>query len=282
MKKLLTLALTSILLLAFCFSCQNEESPAPINRKSEKVTKVVFSDLRGGVVTTLNFQYAQQQVQTIKWRFYAISADIDHEYFENRFYSVNGTLDSLSTSTFSRGQWNLSYEYKNGVRYRIVSKKNNITSTTTFAEYNGTRPAVIEDLFKVYGLYEAPFNYPYNTHLKFDVNGNPTSQKHTRIPGYPDAVFEKATTYTTELNPLRGLIETPLPQLFEFYDDLGFYYSTHLPSSTEANYPFVDPIHNRITFEYEKDIHGRVILIKASSPDDASKRYTLEIAYENN
>ena len=115
--------------------------------------------------------------------------------------------------------------------------------------------------------------------FKFDSAANLVSQKHTDIPGFPTLVHEKATTYSRELNPLRNLIQTPLPQALEHYDDLAFYYSTNLPSSVEANYPYVDPIHNRTILEYAKDDKGRITHIKALRPDDNSARYTLDITY---
>jgi hypothetical protein len=278
MKKLLKQAIPAFLLLIFLYACRNEENPAPANSKKMQVEKIVVTDLRTDVITTMQFQYTQDKVQTIKWNFYSASAGVNFSYSENRFYSANGALDSLTGNRFNGSKWNLAYEYKNGLRYKITSKKGDRSSTTTFVDYSGTRPAQVENLYEVYGVYEG-FIYPQKSTLKFDDSGNLTSQKHTGLPGYPDVVQEKEIVYGTEPNPLWGLLETPLPQLFEFYDDLGFYYSTNLPTSVKANYPFVDPIHNRIVFEYKKDIHGRVILIKALSPDDESKGYSLEITY---
>jgi hypothetical protein len=278
MKKLLTQTLPFLLVLVCLYSCQNEENPAPAKGKNNKVEKIVFTDLRGDVITTIQFQYIQEKVRTVKWNFYSASAGVNYLYSENRFYSANGVLDSLVGSRFNGRKWNLSYEYKNGLRYKISSRKDTLSSTTTFVEYSGTNPVHVENFFEVYGIFEG-FSYPHYSTLEFNGSGNLTSQKHADIPGYPDIVHEKVTTYNTELNPLRSLIETPLPQLFDFYDDLNFYYSTNLPSSVNANYPFVDPIHNRLTFEYEKDIHGRVIQVKALSSYNNSPVYTLEITY---
>jgi hypothetical protein len=278
MKKLLKQAIPVFLLLIFLYACRNEENPAPANNKKIQVEKIVVTDLRTDVITTMQFQYTQDKVQTIKWNFYSASAGVNYSYSENRFYSANGALDSLTGNRFNGSKWNLAYEYKNGLRYKITSKKDDLSSTTTFVDYSGTKPAHVENLYEVYGIYENSI-YPQKSVLKFNDSGNLTSQENTDIPGYPDVVQEKKIVYSTESNPLQGLLETPLPQLFEFYDDLGFYYSTNLPASMEANYPFVDPIHNRIIFEYEKDSHGHVTLITAFSPYDNSKRYSLEITY---
>jgi hypothetical protein len=196
---------------------------------------------------------------------------------EERFYLADGNLDSISGGRFNGGMWNLSYEYINGLRYKIVSDRNGTTSTATFKDYNGTKPEHIDNLYGIYKLHEG-MQYPHQTALEFDAAGNLISQKNTGIPGFGDRVEEKTTVYGSELNPLRSLIEVPIPQVFEFYDDLTFYFSTHLPSSVEANAPYVDPIHNRTIFEYEKDNMGRVIQVKALKTDRAP-RYTVDITY---
>ena len=250
--------------------------------KRDKVKRVVFHDLfvdEG--LTTLHFEYKNEKVETVKWEFNFPSAGITRSYVEQRFYSANGDLDSLAGERFNGGPWNFSYEYKGGQLYKIESNRNNgATTTVTFLEYSGTRPILIENLYEIYGIYEGDgIKYPRYSTFKFDAAGNLVSQKHTDIPGFPALVHEKTTTYSTEINPLRNLIQTPLPQALEHYDDLAFYFSTNLPSSVEANYPFVDPIHNRTILEYTKDDKGRIIHINALRPDNNSARYTLDIAY---
>ena len=269
--------------LLLSFSCQPEENVSPeLDNERDKVKKVVFHDLfidEG--LTTLYFEYKNEKVETVKWEFHFPSAGITRSYVEERFYSANGDLDSLASSRFNDGTWDLSYEYKDGQLYKIESNRNNsVTNTVSFMEYSDTKPRLIENLFGIYGIYEGEgIRYPRYTTFKFDATGNLVSQKHTDIPGFPTVVQEKTTTYSTELNPLRNLIQTPLPQVLEHYDDLAFYYSTNLPSSVEANYPFVDPIHNRTILEYSKDDKGRITHIKALRPDDNSPRYTLDITY---
>jgi hypothetical protein len=248
--------------------------------KRDKVKQVVFHDLfvdEG--LTTMHFEYKNEKVETVKWEFDFPPAGITRSYVEERFYSANGDLDSLASSRFNDGTWNLSYEYKGGQLYKIESNRNDsVTTTVTFLEYSGAKPILIENLYGVYGIYEG-LTYPRYTTFNFDATGNLIAQKNTDIAGYPTVVQEKTTTYSTELNPLRNLIQTPLPQVLEHFDDLAFYYSTNLPSSVEANYPFVDPIHNRTILEYAKDDKGRITHIKALRPDDNSPRYTLDIIY---
>lgn len=266
------------LLFLFLLGCAQDEKdhlPVPANGRTI-VKEVVFNDFFSNTKTTMQFQYAQEKVQTIKWDFY--ESGFSHTYDEERFYSANGDLDSISGSRFNGGKWNLKYEYKNGLRDKIKSTRNSITTTTTFTEYDDTMPVRAENLYNVYGAYEA-FAYANCTTFKFNAAGNLTSQQNTCIPGHIDVVEERTTIYGLELNPLRNLIETPLPQVFEFYDDLAFYFSAHLPVSVEANYPYVDPVHNRITFEYQKDINGRIIEVKALRPDNNSTRFTLSISY---
>ncbi|HEY5919628.1 MAG TPA: hypothetical protein VIU13_19550 [Chryseolinea sp.] len=253
-----------------------------IINKRDKVKKVVFHDLfTNEGITTLYFEYENEKVKIVKWEFDFPSAGITRSYVEERFYSTNGDLDSLASSRFNEGTWNLSYNYKDGQLHEIKSNRNDsINTTVTFLEYSGSKPILIENLFGIYGIYEGEgIRYPRYTAFEFDVAGNLVSQKHTDIPGFPTTVHEKRTIFSMELNPLRNLIQTPLPQALEHYDDLAFYFSTNLPSSVEANYPYVDPIHNRITLEYSKDDKGRITQIKALWPDDSSLRYTLDITY---
>jgi hypothetical protein len=240
------------------------------------VKEVVFSDLFTNTTTTIQFQYIQEKIQTIKWDFY--ESTFSYTYVEERFYSANDELDSISGSRFNGGKWNLKYEYNNGLRHQVKSTRNSITTATTFTEYDGTMPVRVENLYSVYGATEG-FSYASCTAFTFNAAGNLTSQQNTCIPGHNDVVEERTTLYSTELNPLRNLIETPLPQIFEFYDDLAFYFSTHLPVSAEANYPFLNPVHNRTTFEYEKDINGRITHVKALRPDNNSTRFILVISY---
>jgi hypothetical protein len=247
-----------------------------------KVKKIVFHDLFADEddvtdVTTMYFQYRYGKVETIKWDFNCPSGGIRRSYSEERFYSADGNLDSLAGGRFNGGSWNFSYEYMNGLRYKTESNRNGTISTTTFW-YNDAKPILVENLYGIYGILEG-LAYPNSTAFKFDTNGNLIAQKNIDIPGFPDAVQEKTTTYNTELNPLRNLIETPLPQVIEYYDDLAFYFSTNLPSFVESNYPYVDPLHNRITFEYDKDNQGRVVRVKALRPDLHTLRYTLDITY---
>jgi hypothetical protein len=248
--------------------------------KRDKVKKVVFHDLfidQGP--TTMYFEYKNEKVETVKWEFYFPSVGITRSYVEERIYSANGDLDSLAGSRFNGGPWNLSYKYRGGHLYKIESNRNDsITTTVTFLEYRGENPILIENLYGIYGIYEG-LTYPRYTTFNFDATGNLIAQKNTDIPGYPAVVQEKTATYGTELNPLRNLIQTPLPQVVEYYDDLAFYFSNNLPSSVEANYPYVDPIHNRIVLEYTKDDKGRITHIKALRPDNNSPRYTLDITY---
>jgi hypothetical protein len=250
--------------------------------KRDKVKKVVFHDLfvdEG--LTTLHFEYKNEKVETVNWEFYVPFAGITRSYVEQRFYSANGDLDSLAGDRFNGGPWNLSYEYKSGQLYKIESNRNNsVTNTATFLEYSGAKPILVENLYGIYGIYEGEgIRYPRYATFKFDTAGNLVSLKGTDIPGFPALVHEKTTKYSTELNPLRSLIQTPLPQALEHYDDLAFYFSTNLPSSVEANYPYVDPIHNRTILEYAKDDKGRITHIKALRPDDNSARYRLDITY---
>lgn len=248
-----------------------------IDRK-EKVKKIVFRDLFiDEEVTTLFFEYKNEEVETVHWDLYFPSADINRSYSEVRFYSVAGKLDSIASSRFNGEPWNLSYEYNGEQLNKIESIRNENISTVTFLDYSDSNPIQIENLYGVYGIYEG-LTYPRYTTFNFDANGNLTSQKHTDIQGFPNVVHERTATYSFELNPLRNLIKTPLPQALEHYDDLIFHFSTNLPSSSEANYPFVDPINNRIVFEYDKDDEGRIIRIRALSPPD-NARYTLDISY---
>jgi hypothetical protein len=244
-----------------------------------KVKKVVFHDLfvEDGYVTTMDFRYKYGKVETIKWDFNYLAEGKRWSYLEKRFYSTDGNLDSLASSRFNGGSWSFSYEYVNGLRYKTESNRNGTISTTTFW-YSDAKPILVENLYGIYGILEG-LEYPNSTAFKFDTAGNLIAQKNTDIPGYPNVIQEKTTTYNTELNPLRNLIETPLPQVIEHYDDLVFYFSANLPCSVDANYPYVNRIHNRITFEYDKDDQGRIIHVTALRPDLNTIRYTLDITY---
>jgi hypothetical protein len=247
-----------------------------------KVKKVIYTDLflkaDDPITTTLLFEYRRGKIETIQWNFDLQSEGVSSSYVEKRFYSADGNLVLLDGSRFSGEKWALSYEYKNGLRNKITSKRNDSTETVTFTAYSGTKPLHVENLNAIYGLYDG-LDYYNNTTFEFDGTGNLISKKNTGIPGFPNVVEESKTTYGSEINPIRNLIETPFPNVLEYYDDLAFYHSTNLPLSVEANYPYVDPIHNRITFEYEKDAQGRVIQVKAMRPDNQSLRYTLDITY---
>jgi hypothetical protein len=249
--------------------------------KIDKVLEVVYTDLfveSAPAISTMNFQYEEGKVKAIHWNIDYAAGDIHRSYLEQRFYATDGNLDSLSGQGFNGGLWNLSYQYRNGLRYKVVSTRQGNTATATFTDYKGAKPEHIENFYGVYEPFENTV-YPHATDLEFDDAGDLISQKNTGIPGYEDRVREKTTVYGSELNPLRNLIEIPLPQVFGFYDDLAFYFSTHLPSSVESNDPYIDPVHNRIIFEYEKDIKGRVTRVKALRPDRIP-RYTLDITYK--
>jgi hypothetical protein len=245
--------------------------------QKDKVRKIVFTewiDKWIGAVTTMHFQYRNGKIQSIDGNLFF---EQNSPNSEERFYLPNGDLSSLNGSGWLGGdKWNLSHEYKNGLRYKTSFERNGTTFITTFTEYDGTRPVRIENFYG--GLYRS-HSLAQLTVLTFDLTGNLTSQKNTDIPGHSSAVEEKTTTYGTELNPLRNLLETPLPTALGYYDDLAFYFSTHLPSTAESNRPYIDPIHNRIIFQYEKDIRGRVIEVRALPPDLSSPRYTLDITY---
>jgi hypothetical protein len=247
-----------------------------------KVKKVIFTDLflkaENPITTTLRFEYKHGKVETIQWNFDLKSEGLSSSYLEKRFYSADGNLVLLDGNRLSGEKWTLYYKYKNGLRDKITSKRNDSTETVTFTAYNGSKPLHVENLNVIYGLYDG-LDYFNNTTFEFDVTGNLISKKNTGIPGFPNVVEETKTIYSSEINPLQNLIETPFPNVLEYYDDLAFYYSTNLPLSVEANFPYVDPIHNRITFEYEKDAHGKVIKVKASRPDNQSLRYILDITY---
>ena len=244
-----------------------------------KVKEVVFHDLFiDDAVTTMDFEYSNERIETVRWTFDYPSAGIREGYIERRFYSARGELDSLAGGKFNGNAWSLSYGYIDGKLNEIKSYRNDTISTVSFLKYVGTKPILIENLYGIYGIYDGA-NYPQYTTFEFDEAGNLVTQKNTDIPGHPSVTQEKITTYTSELNPLRNLIETPLPQVIEHYDDLAFYFSANLPSSVEANYPYVYPVNNRITFEYSKDEDGRITHIRALRPDRNSLRYTLDISY---
>lgn len=244
-----------------------------------KVKKVVFHDLFiDDAVTTMDFEYKNEKVEIVRWTFDYPSVSIHEQYTERRFYSSNGELDSLAGGKFNGNSWNLSYTYAGGQLNEIRSFRGDSIVTVSFLRYSSTKPTLIANLYGIYGIYEGA-KYPRYTTFEFDENGNLVTQKNTDIPGHPTVTEEKITTYTSELNPLRGLIETPVPQVIEHYDDMAFYYSTHLPSSVEANYPYLYPVNNRVTFEYSKDDDGRIIHIRALRPDRNTLRYTLDISY---
>ena len=244
-----------------------------------KVKKVVFSDLFiDDAETTMHFEYKHGRVETVRWTFDHDPSGIRKNYTERRFYSANGELDSLAGGQFNGNSWSLSYEYIAGELFRIKSHKNDSIADITFLKYDGPKPALIENLYGIYGIYEGA-KYPRYTNFEFDQTGNLVYQQNTDIPGHPAIVQEKITTYNSEPNPLRHLIQTPLPQVMDHFDDVAFFFSTHLPSSVEANYPYVYPENNRITFEYTKDSDGRIIHIKALRTDRSSLRYTLDISY---
>jgi hypothetical protein len=244
-----------------------------------KVRKVVFRDLFiDDAVTTMHFEYDNEKVGTVRWTFDYNPAGVKEHYTERRFYSSNGDLDSLAGGKFNGSAWNVSYEYVAGRLNTMKSYRNDSITTVNFLKYEGTKPILIENLYGFYGIYEGA-KYPRFTTFEFDETGNLVSQENTGIPGHPNVTQEKITTYNSELNPLRNLIETPMPQAIEHFDDLVFYFSTHLPTTVESNYPYVYPENNRITFEYSKDDDGRIIQIKALRPDHNSLRYTLDITY---
>lgn len=244
-----------------------------------KVKRIVLHDhFANSAVTTLNFVYRHGKVETIHWNFAFEAGDITKSYIEHRFYTADGNLDALGGATFSGDPWNLSYKYQKGNLHQIESNRGDSITTVTFKEYTGPKPTRIENLYGIYGVYKG-VKYPYNTSLNFDLTGNLISQKNTGIPDFPEVTEERKTNYSNELNPLRNLIETPLPQALEYFDDLAFYFSTNLPSSFDANYPYVDPLHNRITFEYEKDNQSNVIRISAFGVNPPTLRYTLDITY---
>jgi len=254
-----------------------------LNGSPSEIQKVVFTDLfAGNAVTTMGFDYnSSGKIQTVAWAFQYQSMESNNSFSEKRFYSGDGDLAAIETSGLDGGSWKISYEYKDGHRYKVSSKRNNSISTTTFAAYDDVRPLRVENLYGVYGLSEFLPNYARYTEFVFDANDNLVSQKNTGIPGYDNAREEKTTTYGTEINPLRNLIETPLPQAIEYYDDVAFHYSTHLPVSVDANYPYVNPIYNRVAFRYGKDNSGRVTQINAFSPDRNAACYKIDISYRD-
>jgi hypothetical protein len=276
--------IVGLLLLFIVWGCSQEEDALDITDiKNYKVKEVVLSDMRigGDYITAMNFDYSGEKVSAVKWTHSSALDGYSYSYTEQRFYRPDGELDFLNTNTVN-GVWNVAYKYKDGLLASIDFKKSsNATVVTTFKEYNGTKPVLVDDLYAVFGVIQGATVYPKQTTFQFDAAGDLIVQKNINIPGFPSTVHERRTTYTTELNPLKDLIKMPLPQAIEYYDDMAYYFSAHLPKSVESNYPYVDPIYNNITFEYEKDKYGRVIQIKALSPDSngGAMRYKLSVSY---
>jgi len=268
------------LLCFFVLGCEQKNISKTGNvNTSNMVSDVVFNDLfTGDAATTMHFQYSGEKVQTVLWDYSYPSGGGHYTYREERSYSDDGQLKSIEAGTFNGSALSLSYTYKDGLRSSIKSTKNDtIHAVTSFTVYDGTEPTHIENLFGVYGIYSGP-GYPHTSIFEFDAGGNLIVQKHTGIPNYEDIVQEKTIIYSVELNPLRNLLETPLPQSLGFYDDLSFYFSNNLPSSIEANYPYVDPVNNALKFEYIRDTKGRVVHLTALSTEGVP-RYRLDITY---
>ncbi len=222
----------------------------------DPVRKVTLDGI--SVQDTLNFYYSNGKISTVNWCTHIEGASSTDDclvgYSELRNYNDAGQLTSVS------GRWDLSYDYQNGFRKKMIAYHDDkYFSTTTFLEYSGTYPKRLKVEEKESVL---------DVDLTFNADGDLIREIIKDHQGVLLADFK--IEYTSIVNPLYKKMET-LSYAVEFFgfNNFVFYYSQHLPV-TITNAAPAQPGHpvliSHIQYKYTLDSAGRLISGRAFSP----------------
>jgi hypothetical protein len=247
------------------FSCSENNSVAPALAKVEKVALDGIS-----AQDILTFQYKNGNVTSVDWCLYigGLASGCVVGYSEIRHYNAAEKLDSIS------GRWNISYEYENGVRKKMIAYYNDAYyNTTTFMEYSGANPVKLHVVSPTSGI-----RYVY---LDYNTSGDLTRKTIKDNQGV--TLEDVQIQYAAIENPLHGLMETPSYAVEFFgFDTFAFYFSTHVPqivTITRTNSPVV-PASETINYTYQQNDAGQLVSASAFR-DQTINLHNIAIVYDN-
>jgi hypothetical protein len=227
---------------------------------SDKIQQFTFNEL-SGFVNTVEFQYDQSKVISADWKVTRTWPSIEvHNYHEQRFYDDANHLSGLKADDILA----IAYFYNNGILQKVVTNKGwwdtptRSISTKLITEYSNGHPTQM--------TFQSGQDYILTSSLKYDVAGNITSVETNDEAD--NIKYSITMTYETDINPLNGLLESPMIQSYGYFNDAVFYYSKNLPHSIISTRYFEETPYaetTAYTFTYSRDNKGRVTSIAVSA-----------------
>jgi hypothetical protein len=217
-----------------------------------------------GFINNVEIHYSSFGIPTeLEWEGYGLPppASSHFVYTETRTYN-NGLLTSVIGSG---NMWDIknSYDNNNRLLKKVVNRDIGWTGTlkydqtVEFLQYTASLPAKLK--------------ISTNSTTRFSEFQFTTGDLTNIIIKNEDESIDKEidATYSTDINPLAGLLETGLFNYYGFHNNNIFYYSRHFPKSITKKRKLGDQDWDyfettEVKYSIEKDALGRVTEITAT------------------